>query len=89
MSQLPLTKRVLESAPEGGITDHVGYEKHDATGRGSGHRRNGTRSRTVLTGIGRSRSRCPATPPAHSNSITGRGTSSMATQVTDVKPLAA
>lgn len=28
-----LTKRVLESALEGEITDHVGYEKHDATGR--------------------------------------------------------
>lgn len=28
-----LTKRVLESAPEGEITDHLGYEKHDpATG---------------------------------------------------------
>lgn len=25
-----LTKRVLESALEGEITDHLGYEKHDA-----------------------------------------------------------
>ncbi len=31
-----LTKRVLESALEGEITDHVGYDKHDATGRNSG-----------------------------------------------------
>ena len=47
-----LTKRVLESALEGGITDHVGYDKHDATGRNSGNSRNGTRSKTVLTDVG-------------------------------------
>ena len=28
-----LTKRVLESALEGEITDHLGYDKHDAAGR--------------------------------------------------------
>ncbi|WP_078917785.1 IS256 family transposase, partial [Streptomyces sp. NRRL S-813] len=47
-----LTKRVLESALEGEITDHVGYDKHDAAGRGSGNSRNGTRSKTVLTDVG-------------------------------------
>jgi len=31
-----LTKRVLESAPEGEITDHPGYDKHDPAGRGRG-----------------------------------------------------
>ncbi|WP_415669077.1 transposase, partial [Williamsia muralis] len=31
---------------------HLGYEKHDAAGRGSGNSRNGTRSKTVLTEIG-------------------------------------
>ncbi len=36
-----LTKRVLESALEGEITDHVGYDKHDAAGRNSGNSRNG------------------------------------------------
>lgn len=30
-----LTKRVLESALEGEITDHLGYEKHDPPGTGS------------------------------------------------------
>ena len=44
-----LTKRVLESALEGEITDHVGYDKHDAAGRNSGNSRNGTRAKTVLT----------------------------------------
>lgn len=47
-----LTKRVLESALEGEITDHLGYDKHDAAGRNSGNSRNGTRSKTVLTDVG-------------------------------------
>src|SRR3954469_8587498 len=47
-----LTKRVLESALEGEITDHLGYDKHDAEGRGSGNSRNGTRAKTVLTDVG-------------------------------------
>lgn len=29
-----LTKRLLESALEGEITDHLGYERHDASGDG-------------------------------------------------------
>ena len=47
-----LTKRVLESALEGEITDHLGYEKHDAGGRGSGNSRNGSRATTVMTDVG-------------------------------------
>lgn len=47
-----LTKRVLESALEGEITDHLGYERHDAVGRGSGNSRNGNRAKTVLTDVG-------------------------------------
>jgi transposase-like protein len=47
-----LTKRVLESALEGEITDHLGYEKHDPVGAGSGNSRNGVRSKTVLTDVG-------------------------------------
>ncbi len=46
------TKRVLESALEGEITDHLGYDKHDPAGRNSGNSRNGTRSKTVLTEVG-------------------------------------
>ncbi len=37
-----LTKRLLESALEGEITDHLGYDKHDLAGRGTGNSRNGT-----------------------------------------------
>jgi putative transposase len=47
-----LTKLVLESALEGEITDHLGYDKHDPSGRGTGNSRNGTRSKTVLTDVG-------------------------------------
>ena len=47
-----LTKKVLEAALEGEITDHLGYEAHDPAGRGSGNSRNGTRSKTVLTDAG-------------------------------------
>ena len=54
-----LTQRVLESALEGEITDHVGYDKHERAGRGSGNSRNGTRSKTVLTDIGPVQVRVP------------------------------
>lgn len=47
-----LTKRLLESALDGEITDHLGYDKHDPVGRDGGNSRNGTRSKTVLTEIG-------------------------------------
>jgi transposase-like protein len=41
----------LESALEGEITDHLGYEKHEAAGRGSGNSRNGGRAKTVPTDV--------------------------------------
>ncbi|WP_329072232.1 IS256 family transposase [Streptomyces sp. NBC_01429] len=47
-----LTKRLLESALEGEITDHLGYDKHDPAGKNGGNSRNGTRARTVLTDVG-------------------------------------
>jgi len=47
-----LTQRVLESALEGEITDHAGYEKHDPADAGSGNSRNGIRAKTVLTDVG-------------------------------------
>jgi len=34
------------------MTGHLGYEKHDPAGRGSGNSRNGTTPKTVLTDIG-------------------------------------
>jgi transposase-like protein len=47
-----LTKNVLETALNAELTEHLGYDKHDAAGRGSGNSRNGTRSKTVFTEIG-------------------------------------
>jgi transposase-like protein len=47
-----LTKRLVESALEGEITDHLGYDRHDATGRDGGNSRNGHRAKTVLTEVG-------------------------------------
>ncbi|WP_405799969.1 IS256 family transposase [Streptomyces halstedii] len=47
-----LTKRLLESALEGEITDHLGYDKHDPAGKDGGNSRNGTRGKTVLTDVG-------------------------------------
>jgi transposase-like protein len=47
-----LTKRLLESALDGEITDHLGYDKHDPAGRDGGNSRNGTRTKTVLTDVG-------------------------------------
>ena len=47
-----MTKNVLETALDAEMTEHLGYDKHDPVGRGSGNSRNGTRSKTVLTEIG-------------------------------------
>jgi transposase-like protein len=47
-----LTKRVLESALESEITDHLGYDKRDPVEKNSGNSRNGTRAKTVLTDVG-------------------------------------
>jgi transposase-like protein len=47
-----LTKRVLETALEAEMSEHLGYEKHDPAGRNHGNSRNGIRSKTVLTEIG-------------------------------------
>jgi transposase-like protein len=48
-----LTKRLLESALEGEITDHLGYDKHDPAGKNGGISRNGKRSKTILTDVER------------------------------------
>ncbi len=47
-----LTKRVIEAAMDGEVTDHLGYDKHDPAGKDGGNSRNGTRAKTVLTDVG-------------------------------------
>lgn len=44
--------RLVETAAGAELTDHLGYEKGDAGGRGSGNSRNGTSSKTLLTDHG-------------------------------------
>jgi transposase-like protein len=47
-----VTKAVLERALAEEMTGHLGYDKHDPAGRGSGNSRNGTTPKTALTDIG-------------------------------------
>jgi putative transposase len=47
-----LTKRVLESALEAELSEHLGYEPYDPAGHHSGNSRNGTRTKTLNTEIG-------------------------------------
>jgi len=47
-----LTKRVLETALEEELTDHLGYGPYDPAGHHSGNSRNGARAKTVLTEVG-------------------------------------
>jgi transposase-like protein len=45
-----LTKSVIEAALSEEMTEHLGYEKHDPAGVGAENIRNGTRSKTVISG---------------------------------------
>ena len=47
-----VTKAVLERALAEEMTEHLGYEKHDPVGRGSGNSRNGSTGKTLLTDVG-------------------------------------
>src|SRR5215475_3973909 len=47
-----LTKRVVEAALDGEITDHLGYDKGDPAGKNGRNSRNGSRGKTVLTEVG-------------------------------------
>ncbi len=47
-----MMKSVLEAALAEELTDHLGYEPGDPSGRGTGNSRNGTTSKTLLTESG-------------------------------------
>lgn len=47
-----LTKAIMERAIDEELTDHLGYERGDPAGRGSGNSRNGTTPKTVHTELG-------------------------------------
>src|SRR4030095_6119419 len=42
-----LTKQLLERAMAAEMTEHVGYDKHDASGHNSGNSRNGKSAKTI------------------------------------------
>src|SRR5829696_6460988 len=75
-----LTKTVLETALEVEMGDHLGYDRHDPAGRGSGNSRNGRTGKTVLTDVGpvrievprdRAGTFDPAIVPKHARRLTG------------------
>ena len=47
-----LVKRVLEAGLQAELTGHLGYEKHDPAGNGSGNSRNGATGKRLGTEIG-------------------------------------
>ena len=47
-----MIKQAVEAALHAEMTDHLGYERHAAVGRGSGNSRNGSSSKTVQTTAG-------------------------------------
>ena len=47
-----LVKRVLEAGLQAELTDHLGYEKHDRAGYGSGNARNGVTPKRLGTEVG-------------------------------------
>jgi transposase-like protein len=47
-----ITRRALESALEGELTDHLGYAPHEAAGRNSGNSRNGKSRKTLQSTAG-------------------------------------
>src|SRR5579862_4107228 len=42
-----LTKAILERAMEAEMSEHLGYKKHEATGKNTGNSRNGKSKKTV------------------------------------------
>jgi putative transposase len=47
-----LVRRVLEAGLQAELTDHLGYEKHDRAGHGSGNSRNGFTAKRLGTEVG-------------------------------------
>jgi len=47
-----LIKQVLERGLQAELSEHLGYERHEALGRGSGNSRNGSTPKTVNTEVG-------------------------------------
>lgn len=75
-----LTSRIMNRALEAEMTHHLGYEKHDQAGWGSGNNRNGSSTKNVKTTVGniavsvprdRRGTFEPVTVPKHSRRLDG------------------
>jgi putative transposase len=62
-----LKKALIERALGAELTEHLGYEKGDPAGRGSGNNRNGVSSKTVLTDDGEIEIACQEIAPGPSS----------------------
>jgi transposase-like protein len=54
-----MVRQVLQTGLEVEMSEHLGYERHDAAGRGSGNSRNGGYGKTVTTDVGNVELRMP------------------------------
>ena len=70
-----LTKALLERAMGAELSNHLGYEKHDSAGRGSGNNRNGKSRKTVQGDFGAVEIEVPRDPMAASSRRFCRSTS--------------
>jgi len=75
-----MVRQVLQTGLEVEMSEHLGYERHDPAGRGSGNSRNGGYAKTVTTDVGRVEVRMPrdrdgtfepATVPKHQRRLDG------------------
>ena len=62
-----MIKAVLERALDVEMADHLGYDRGDPAGAGSGNSRNGHTAKTVITSAGQARSMSPAIATAASS----------------------
>jgi putative transposase len=75
-----MVRQVLQTGLEVEMSEHLGYERHDPVGRGSGNSRNGGYAKTVTTDVGdvalrmprdRNGTFEPATVPKHQRRLDG------------------
>ena len=62
-----LTKRLVENALEGEMTEHLGYEPHAAEGKHTGNSRNGKGGKTSTRSLALWKSMCRVIAPGHSS----------------------
>jgi len=66
-----LVRQVLQTGLEVEMAEHLGYERHDPSGRGSGNSRNGSSPKRVKTEIGEIGLRVPRDRAGTFEPVTG------------------